>query len=58
MEKERLDKKGINTDDHVVTIGYLKTGEHAYGTSSIDEFPLLNSAINDYDTLRSDYLGV
>jgi len=58
LEKEqvRLDKIGRCTFDHTLTIDFLKTGSYGCDPSEVDNYPLLDSAINDYETLLSDYI--
>lgn len=53
IEKERLNKFGADTYDHFITIDYLKTGN--YNLTEIEDYPLLNTALNDYKCLLSDY---
>jgi len=54
-EKERLDKFGTDTHDHFITIDYLKTGSYGCDPTEVEEYPLLDAALNDYDCLLSDY---
>ena len=54
-EQERLDKIGVDTDDHFITIDYLLTGSYGCDPSEIEDYPLLDAALNDYDCLLSDY---
>jgi len=56
-EKVRLDEFGADTFDHTLTIDYLKTGSYGCDPREVDNYPLLDCAINDYDQLVSDYLN-
>jgi len=55
-EKLRLDGFGRCTFDHTLTIDFLKTGSYGCDPREVDNYPLLDSAINDYDQLVNDYL--
>ena len=56
-EKARLDERSIDTRDHELAIDYLKTGSYGCDPLEVDEYPILDSAINDYDQLVNDYLN-
>lgn len=52
-EKELLNNRGFdNTVEHDIVIHYLETGET---DEDVEEYPMLDSAINDFDTLCYDY---
>ena len=54
-EMGRLDKAGVDTHDHYLTIDYLKTGSYGCDPSEVENFPILDAALNDYECLLSDY---
>ena len=51
-ERERFKGRGQSTEDHDMAITYLETGSLP---SHPEDFELLEAAINDFDTLCSDY---
>lgn len=52
-EKDILNGRGYsNTIEHDIVIHYLETGET---DKDIEEYPMLDSAVNDFDTLCYDY---
>lgn len=55
QEKDRLKMRGMDTEDHSITIRYLKTGVHGLGREEIQDYDLLDACVNDYETLLSDY---
>lgn len=57
LQKEQAMLKGkrLDTSDHVYTIMYLQTGEVFCKDSYIVEYDLLDAAVNDLETLMSDY---
>ena len=57
VEMESLSAKGIDIEDHKLTIEYLKTGVKldADPDTFMDSHPLLFSAYNDFQCLLSDY---
>lgn len=57
-EKERLDKSGVDTKDHFITIDYLKTGSYGCDPTEVENYPLLEAALNDYECLLYDYTNV
>jgi len=54
-EKELLDKLGVDTHSHFITIDYLKTGSYGCDPTEVEDYPLLDAALNDYNCLLSDY---
>lgn len=52
-ERRRFDKMHQDTTDHDVAINWLKYG--LLPSQGIDQFELLDAAVNDFDTLCSDY---
>jgi len=54
-EKELLDKLGVDTHSHFITIDYLKTGSYGCDPADVEDYPLLDAALNDYNCLLSDY---
>ena len=59
LEKEqvRLNEFGRDTFDHTLAIDYLKTGSYGCDPREVENYPILDAAINDYDTLVNDYLN-
>jgi len=55
LEKERslFDQRHQDTTDHDVTLNYLKHG--IMPSMGVDQYELLDAAINDYNTLCRDY---
>ena len=53
-EAERLRKQQAVTIDHRYTIEYLETGKLPM-LINIEEYDILNAAVNDYECLLSDY---
>ena len=55
-EKSRLESFGHHeTHGHFLTIDYLKTGSYGCDPSEVEDYPLLDAALNDYECLLSDY---
>lgn len=52
QERARFEKNEQSTLEHDVAIEYLETGKT---DEDPDEFELLGAAMEDYDTLCSDY---
>ena len=48
-EKERLDKLGVDTHAHFITIDYLKTGSYGCDPTEVEEY------IDDYVLLDLDF---
>jgi hypothetical protein len=53
-EAERLRKQHLVTIDHQYAIEYLETGKLPM-LINIEEYDILNAAVNDYECLLSDY---
>lgn len=51
-ERDRFVANGCSTEDHDVTIEYLKTGTTTYDW---EDYDLLDGAIHDLEGLYSDY---
>ena len=51
-EKNHLDNIGHNTEDHELTIHYLRTNDIK---GDLDDNEILESCINDFDCLYNDY---
>jgi hypothetical protein len=54
-EKKRLDKFFVDTTGHFLTIDYLKTGSYGCDPTEVENHPLLDAALNDYNCLLSEY---
>jgi hypothetical protein len=54
-EKKRLDNIGEPTKDHYLTIDYLKNGTYGCDPSEVENYPMLDEAINNYDYLLQDF---
>ena len=54
-EKDRLDKLCVDTKDHCITIDFLKTGSYRCEQIELEDYPLLDASVNDYNCLLSDY---
>lgn len=52
VERGHFVSRGQSTLDHDVAIKYLETGRT---DEDPDDFELLDAAMNDYDTMCSDY---
>ena len=52
IERARFEKDGHSTLEHDATIEYLETGRT---DKDPNKFELLDAAMNDFDTLCSDY---
>lgn len=54
LQKERvsLDKKGVDTFDHEMSIHYLTTGDV---NIKIDSLEILYSCVNDFECVFNDY---
>lgn len=55
LQKERdlFNAQHLDTNDHDVALSYLKYG--VLPSMGVDQYELLNAAINDFDILCSDY---
>ena len=51
-EKKTFDDMGYSTEDHELTIHYLKTKEIK---GNLDDNEILEACINDFDCLYNDY---
>ena len=56
-EQVMLQKKGVDITDHILTIDFLVTNElPTHIMAVIEEYELLDMAVNDLETLYSDYV--
>jgi len=53
-EEAQLEKQGVDTRSHFLTIDYLKTGSYGCDPTEVEEYPLLEAAINEYEGLLSE----